>query len=341
MTACPATSADLCAAASAVRFRSVRATLFGRDHVITTTVQHSVEEIAAEYRRLTVAPPLHESVGWLRYCDRRSHGGMRYVAARDAGNRLVGLTALRATCDRSTASATYDVVRLVWPAGAPPAARDRYPQLFAAVSGVRCLFTAADATVRTALVKGAMALADATRSVLAFAYLSEEDTAGEIAALAGADRHADGGAAGAVGPQVRCRTAVPEVLADYDDLADTVDEHVVVFLAERAGRTVGVCLCLRDGATLHIRGVGFDCSLAGNDFVYFNLMFYEPIRWGVANGVSCLRFGTGAYAAKCRRGCVLEPLYGVVRWPAWVAGACRATLAERERYVRAELGALR
>jgi predicted N-acyltransferase len=322
---------------------------------------------------------------------------MRYIAARDTDSRLLGLTTLRATGDRSTASTNYDIVRLVWPTGAPPAAPDLYPQLFAAVSGVRCLFTAADAAVRAALVSGATALADATGSVLAFAYLSDEDTAGEIAALAGAGGHAvvgadtrldvewtdfDGYVASLprqrrvqvrrerrryldAGLRTRVRHAttaldartaalqvqvahkygvgasVPEVLADYADLAATVDDHVVVFLAERDSRTVGVCVCLRDGATLHIRSVGFDYPLAGNDFVYFNLMFYEPITWGAGNGVSGFRFGTGAYVAKCRRGCALEPLYGVVRWPARVADECRTTLAERERFVRAELGTVR
>ncbi|WNV87683.1 GNAT family N-acetyltransferase [Umezawaea sp. Da 62-37] len=367
--------------------------------MITTAVHHDVEAFADEYRRLAPDVPLHESAPWLRYCDRRSRGRMRYVTARNGRGDLLGLTALRACEDESRASANYDVAELLWPGptGVPPVPRVRlYPQLFSAVSGSRCLFRVlggVEAEVRAALVTAAAALADVDGSVLTFAYLTDAGLVEGLADALGAREHAvvgadtvldvewtdfDGYLAGrsrgrrstirrerrqylASGLRTGVhestavlgeRTArlqvhlagkygvaasVESVLEDYRDLAATLDDDVLVFTADRGGATVGVCVCLRDGDTLHIRSVGFDYSAVGGDFVYFNLMFYEPLLWGLDNGVRRFSFGNGAYRAKRLRGCRLEPLHGVVRWPAALATACAGSLTDREEDVRAEV----
>ncbi|PRY36940.1 GNAT family N-acetyltransferase [Umezawaea tangerina] len=367
--------------------------------MITTAVHHDVEEFAAEYARLAPDVPLHESAAWLRYCDRRSRGRMRYVTARDDRGELLGLTALRATEDESLASANYDVAELLWPAptGTPPVPVGRlYPQLFAAVSGSRCLFRVLGGVateVRAALARAASALADEDGSVLTFAYLADAEVVEELAGALGAREHAVVGAdtvldvewtdfegylagrsrgrRGTIRRERRqylgsglttgvhestsvlgertallqvhlagkygVRASVESVLEDYRDLAATLDDDVLVFTADRDGVAVGVCVCLRDGDTLHIRSVGFDYSSVGGDFVYFNLMFYEPLLWGLDNGVRRFRFGNGAYRAKRLRGCRVEPLHGVVRWPGSLAAACADSLALREKDVRAEV----
>ncbi|HEX6344836.1 GNAT family N-acetyltransferase [Umezawaea sp.] len=367
--------------------------------MITTAVHDDVAAFATEYRRLAPDVPLHESVAWLRYCDRRSRGRMRYVTARGDRGELLGLTALRATEDGSRASANYDVVELLWPGpnGTPPVPVDRlYPQLFSAVSGSRCLFRVlggVETEVRAALAAAASALADADGSVLTFAYLPDGAVVEEIAEALGTREHAVVGAdtvldvewtdfEGYLARRPRGRrgsirrergqylasgltTAVHEstavlgertallqvrladkygvaasvesVLEDYRDLASTLDDDVLVFTADRDGTAVGVCVCLRDGDTLHIRSVGFDYSAIGDAFVYFNLMFYEPLLWGLDAGVRRFRFGNGAYRAKELRGCRLEPLHGVVRWPGSLTAECADSVARREVDVRAEV----
>ncbi|HTI23233.1 MAG TPA: GNAT family N-acetyltransferase [Kutzneria sp.] len=361
--------------------------------MITTTVHGRAEEFAADYRQLAPRPPLHESLGWLRYCDRRSRGGMRYIAAWDNG-RLVGLLALRRTGDESRASTNYDVVAQVWPGSPPPLPpKDFFPQLFAATSGARCLFTATDPEARNALIDRAASLADAEDAPLTIAYLPDEQLAAETAAAIG-EGHAMIGAEtrltvtwsdfeGYIASLPRQRrvivrrerrqylesglrtriqhttaslgvraaelhvqlmakygnsSTVESFMADFDDLAATVDEHITVFSAERDGVLTGVCVCLRDGSTVHIRSLGFDYALAANDFVYFNLVFYEPIVWGLDHGVTDFCFGNGAYLAKLRRGARLEPLYGVVRWPARLRAVGRDALEDREQRARADLG---
>lgn len=132
--------------------------------------------------------------------------------------------------------------------------------------------------------------------------------------------------------------SVESVLRDYAHLAATVDEHVVVFRCEREGRPGGMSLALLDGDHLHVRLAGFDYDGTGGDFVYFNAVYYEPIRWGIERGIRRYSFGTGTYQAKLARGCTAVPAYGVVRWPAELRATAVRRVAERQAALRAELG---
>jgi hypothetical protein len=332
--------------------------------VITTTVYDGVDGFAADYRRAVPRPALHDSVPWLRYCERRSADGMRYLVARDESGAMVGLVALRQTAAADSASVNYDLTSFVELPG------PTYPQLFAAVSGVRCLFWTVPeraVKVRSALVGRAVVLADDGGSVLTFGYLSDERVAEEVAELfgpsagrvpTGADTVLDVAwddfEAYAVAKPKRCnvrrerrrylesgiRTAVrradgfdertaqlqallaarynsvrsvASIVADQRDLTATVGEDVILFLAARGGPAIGVAICLLDGDTLHVRNVGFDYSAIEGVDAYFNLMFYEPIEWGLAHGIRQFRFGSGAYQAKTARGCRLQPLYAAYR----------------------------
>jgi predicted N-acyltransferase len=134
---------------------------------------------------------------------------------------------------------------------------------------------------------------------------------------------------------------VAAVLADYDDLARTVGDRVLVFVAERAGLPVSASVCLRDGETLHIRSGGSDYAKLGNDYAYFNLTFYEPVLWGLEHGIRRFRIGGGAYRSKSARGCRVEPRYGAIRWPAHLAPVAGGALADREAATRRELEAIR
>jgi hypothetical protein len=131
---------------------------------------------------------------------------------------------------------------------------------------------------------------------------------------------------------------VDSVLRDYAHLGAAVDERVRVFLCERAGQPIGMSLALADGDQLHVRLAGFDYSLTGVDFAYFNAVYYEPILWGIAHGIRTYSFGTGTYGAKLARGCTPVPLYGVACWPEALREPAAGLLGEREAALREELG---
>jgi uncharacterized protein len=121
--------------------------------------------------------------------------------------------------------------------------------------------------------------------------------------------------------------SIESIMRDYENLRSHVDHRVRVFLCEKDGVPLGLSLALQDGDQLHVRLAGFDYSAVGSDFAYFNVVYYEPIEWGIAEGIRSYFFGTGTYRAKTVRGCRLEPLYAVVRWPS----ESRADNAEQAR----------
>lgn len=131
--------------------------------------------------------------------------------------------------------------------------------------------------------------------------------------------------------------SLESVLTDYDNLAATVDDKVIVFLAEYNGQPIGMSLALREGDRLHLRLVGFDYRQVPA-FLYFNVLFYAPIEWGSANGIASYAFGTGSYAAKLARGCIAQPLYAAVRWPERDREACEARCRSYEQALIAEVG---
>jgi hypothetical protein len=88
----------------------------------------------------------------------------------------------------------------------------------------------------------------------------------------------------------------------------------VLFRCRAGGtdRLVGLALAYRWRDTLYLRSVGFDYAALRDAYEYFNLVYYEPIRWAAGNGVRKMHFGVEAYDAKVRRGAVLQPLWAVL-----------------------------
>lgn len=114
---------------------------------------------------------------------------------------------------------------------------------------------------------------------------------------------------------------VDSVMRDYDNLAQTVNDKVVVVRSDAGQRPVGMALFLMDGDKLHARLAGFDYSHGSGNFTYFNILFYEAILWGLANGITYYDYGTGTYEAKQARGCSLYASWAAVAWPESVTDA--------------------
>jgi predicted N-acyltransferase len=86
-------------------------------------------------------------------------------------------------------------------------------------------------------------------------------------------------------------------------LKENLLEGAVIYLASKEGTHHGVSLMLKRGAVGHMAAIGINHAVAGNDFTYFNLGFYEPIADAIDGRLERLEFGTALYAAKRRRGC--------------------------------------
>lgn len=121
--------------------------------------------------------------------------------------------------------------------------------------------------------------------------------------------------------------------------ARLLDELSVVFCCRRGGAAVACVAFYVFGRAMFARFYGCD-SAAVDDFEYFNLLFYEPIRYAVENGLQAIHLGLASYP-KLIRGAELRPLWSVVvgealnheRIETWNTARLRAFLDEHGRLV--------
>ena len=100
--------------------------------------------------------------------------------------------------------------------------------------------------------------------------------------------------------------------AETARLRDTVRDRVVVASARRDGKLLGFVTAFRDGRDLRTRSAGFDYALLRDEYCYFNVVYYEPIRWAAQRGLERIWYGLGSYEAKALRGCRFQTRHGLV-----------------------------
>jgi len=64
---------------------------------------------------------------------------------------------------------------------------------------------------------------------------------------------------------------------------------------------------------LYPRNVSFDYGFQRKLPLYFAVVFYEPVKYAIRNGVKRIEYGIGSLDAKISRGCRGVPLYGYVK----------------------------
>jgi predicted N-acyltransferase len=107
---------------------------------------------------------------------------------------------------------------------------------------------------------------------------------------------------------------VEEIVADYHQLYEHMGDKLRVFVAHKDGKALGFSVFLEDGKTWYSRFGGFDYS-AGNLFLYFNLLFYHPLRTMYEKKVEVARYSLKSYEAKRSRGCLLRHVLAYIKAP--------------------------
>ena len=87
-----------------------------------------------------------------------------------------------------------------------------------------------------------------------------------------------------------------------------------VTLARRGADVLGFGLFYEAGRELYARAVGFDYARLARERSYFSLVFYEPIRYAIANRLRRIHYGIESYEAKMHRGCGLQTSLGWFRF---------------------------
>ncbi len=95
----------------------------------------------------------------------------------------------------------------------------------------------------------------------------------------------------------------PEFLAE---LRANMGPSALRLTAWREGAISGVHLVLEQSEVLTAFAVGIDEGLGGEDFTYFELVYYSLIEHAIAQRTRRIDFGRGMLDVKVRRGCRLE-----------------------------------
>lgn len=105
-------------------------------------------------------------------------------------------------------------------------------------------------------------------------------------------------------------TAAAEA-AELHALATCADEYSRILAIRDGGRVIGIMLFFVWEGVVYGRSAGFDYPATRQAFEYFNLAYYETIRFAIEHGCRRVEFGMATYRAKLARGARLEPLFGL------------------------------
>jgi len=101
----------------------------------------------------------------------------------------------------------------------------------------------------------------------------------------------------------------------FKNLVKFAGDRIKVFTAEKGGEIVAFSLFLRQKDTIDGFMFGFDYNSRTNtDFAYFNLTYYEPIRWAIQQkGIRKIFYRLGAENVKLRVGCKIEKIFSFTK----------------------------
>lgn len=121
---------------------------------------------------------------------------------------------------------------------------------------------------------------------------------------------------------------VEDDLASFKNHEECLGDEAMVALCTLDDVPVGFCLYYVWQDTIFLRWAGFDYSRLHDAYEYFNLLYYEQLRWAGERDIRWMHAGIKASQAKVLRGAVIRPL--------WLLDlAASSPLVEAEQAVRA------
>lgn len=112
--------------------------------------------------------------------------------------------------------------------------------------------------------------------------------------------------------------------------APLFDDNCRVLGAYQGERMVGFTQFFFWGETMYARSHGLDDSIARDAKLYFNLTYYEAVKYAAAHGYRSLDLSCDAFQAKVTRGARLHPLWGVVLDAPWTGPVLDRVRAEEK-----------
>ena len=130
------------------------------------------------------------------------------------------------------------------------------------------------------------------------------------------------------------------ILHGFDVAREKLGERLRVFVARAGATPVGFITALEFEGTLHVRQAGFAESRGSETrFVYFNTVFYAPIRYAIEAGLDRIDYSYASFEAKQARGCSTTPRTTHVRTNGVAPAQLEDYLRRYDRGVRGWLAA--
>lgn len=101
----------------------------------------------------------------------------------------------------------------------------------------------------------------------------------------------------------------------YENLNDNFTKgNAIVFVASKNNKILGYSLFLRKGKNLDGFRCGFDYQIQEkNDYAYFNLVYYSPIKWAIQEGIKKIYYRYTNDKVKIKRGCKPEKSFAFIK----------------------------
>lgn len=104
--------------------------------------------------------------------------------------------------------------------------------------------------------------------------------------------------------------SVDELRSWYEEIPRRLGAKAVFITASRAGSIDAFVMCLDEGKRLVAMTTGF----VRRDLLYFNIAYYEPVRYALEHGIPELEIGLAAGDAKRARGARGRRVFGAFRF---------------------------
>lgn len=88
----------------------------------------------------------------------------------------------------------------------------------------------------------------------------------------------------------------------FHQLKENFGNNAMIWVATKMDKIIGLVVKLRKGNESVLTNIGVDHESSGNDFTYFTLAFYEPIKNAIETHIKRIYAGNALYKLKAKRG---------------------------------------
>ncbi len=95
----------------------------------------------------------------------------------------------------------------------------------------------------------------------------------------------------------------------FRELKKNLEDNALIYISRKKDKITGVDIRFIKNKIKHLRFIGIDHEISGDDFTYFNIGYYDPIMNAISEDIKRIYFGFAMYKLKSDRGCRTKNTY--------------------------------